>query len=535
MKTRFIQSKNDFPLSVTLGEAFPVWELSRASRSLRFLPDEGDYSITGNKRRLLYKGRERSHRFTILDGSRFEYDVILKKEPLSNVVYIRMEGAEHFSFYKQPSFVPDAFLKDSIAVYRKVRLGGAGTGKLCHIHRPKIIDARGRSVWGDLGITDNYLTITIPERWLSEAQYPVIVDPIVGTATIGSQYRWYDEGNEGWYRLRIDEECGILNSYMLPEDLTGLCTAYFYTYYDDSDGGVFPALYDIDIQYFPAHKLSVNEAHCPMRVNASNPAGWRSATFSVPETVPRGSSVLFGLATHWFFYPRFDWGGACLRTGYYGDFPDGELVFDDYAEEGVDDFLISMYFDYSATLQHIRRLYSGVELLDCSARVLGFSKKLSDTVCAASAHKTVFSFFRHLAATLTLNDIMTSVKSVFVRLSENVCALAGVKLTFTLLKCIIRESVNVSDTFAKKLVSIRRIINGVFASAVTGRGRLFELILFDSITIQDTFARNFFCLRVVSTVSSIRDYLMSRFLVAKDNLKLKSRIRTEINLKSVIK
>jgi hypothetical protein len=535
MNTRFIQSKNDFPLSVTLGGAFPSWELSRASRALRFLPSEEDYALTGGKYRLLYKGRERSHRFTILDGSRFEYDVILKKEPVSNVVSIRMEGAEHFCFYRQPSFVPDASLKGSIAVYRKDRLTGAGTGKLCHIHRPKIIDALGRSVWGDLGIAGDYLTITIPERWLAKVKYPVVVDPVVGTATIGSQYRWYDEDNEGWFRLQIYEECGILNAFTLAEDLTGLCAAYFYTYYDDSDAGVFPVLYDTDVQDFPVHKLSVNESLCPMRVNASNPAGWRSATFSVSETVPRGSKVLFGAATHWFFYPRFDWGGACLRTGYDGDFPDAEMSYDDYAVEGVDDFLISMYFDYSRALMYIRRLYSGVELSERSVRPLAYSKKISDTLCPACAHKTAFSFFRHIADALTLYNIITSVKSVFIRLSENVRAASSVKLTFTLLKCIIRESVHVSADFTKRLAAIRRIINGVSAFAFTGRGRLFELIIFDGIRIKDSFARNVMCLRVVTTVSSIRDYIISRFLAAKDSLKLKSRIRTMLNLKSAVK
>ena len=86
--------------------------------------------------------------------------------------------------------MPDPFLKGSYAVYSKDTLLGEGTGKLCHIHRPEIIDARGRRCWGDLSIVENCLCISIPENWLSEATYPVIVDPTVGTTTVGSQTTW---------------------------------------------------------------------------------------------------------------------------------------------------------------------------------------------------------------------------------------------------------------------------------------------------------------------------------------------------------
>jgi hypothetical protein len=99
-----------------------------------------------------------------------------------------MEGAEHYDFFRQPDFVKEPFLKGSYAVYKKETLLGEGTGKLCHIHRPEIIDARGRRCWGDLSIMGNELRITVPERWLSEAKYPVVVDPTIGTSTVGSQF-----------------------------------------------------------------------------------------------------------------------------------------------------------------------------------------------------------------------------------------------------------------------------------------------------------------------------------------------------------
>ncbi|MDR2741879.1 MAG: hypothetical protein LBB98_06950 [Treponema sp.] len=54
-------------------------------------------------------------------------------------------------------FLKDTLLAESYAVYEKETLIGEGTGKLCHIHRPEIIDAKGRRCWGDLSVVDDEL------------------------------------------------------------------------------------------------------------------------------------------------------------------------------------------------------------------------------------------------------------------------------------------------------------------------------------------------------------------------------------------
>ena len=185
---KFRQSIADFPLTVSLGDKAPTWGLSRwDGKGLHFRPsDDEGFTLRGDKQRLVYKGRRRSHRFTILGDGAFEYDCILLREPESNTISLVMDGVERFDFFRQPDFVPDPFLKGSYAVYKKETLLGEGTGKLCHIHRPEIIDAKGRRCWGDLSVVGNVLRITIPEWWLSEAVYPVIVDPTIGTTTSGS-------------------------------------------------------------------------------------------------------------------------------------------------------------------------------------------------------------------------------------------------------------------------------------------------------------------------------------------------------------
>jgi hypothetical protein len=192
---------------VELGREVPSWGLKRwGSAGLRFVPpDDEGFTLRGDNRQLVYKGRRRSHRFTILGDTSFEYDCILEREPESNVITLLMEGAERFDFFRQPDFVKDPFLAGSYAVYKKETLIGGGrmsfglssegTGKFCHIHRPLIIDALGRKVFGDLSVIGNALRIIIPENWLSEAKYPVIVDPTIGTTTVGSQTHWNNVDN----------------------------------------------------------------------------------------------------------------------------------------------------------------------------------------------------------------------------------------------------------------------------------------------------------------------------------------------------
>jgi hypothetical protein len=82
---RFLQSAGDFPCTVTIGDKAPAWGLSRrAGQGLRFLPpDDEGFTLRGDKQRLVYKGRRRSHRFTILGDTAFEYDCILEREPES--------------------------------------------------------------------------------------------------------------------------------------------------------------------------------------------------------------------------------------------------------------------------------------------------------------------------------------------------------------------------------------------------------------------------------------------------------------------
>jgi hypothetical protein len=253
----FRQSLRDFPCSVELGRNIPEWRINRwGGAGLRFVPsDDEGFTLRGDKQRLLYKGQRRSHRFTILGDTAFEYDCILEREPESNVISFLLHGAENFDFFRQPDFLNEPILAVSYAVYKKNTLIGEGTGKLCHIHRPEIIEARGRRCWGDLAVVGNTLFITIPEKWLSEAKYPVIVDPTIGTTAVGSQ-----QSASTGTTLNANLTYGTaVNKFIVSETVSGECTAYFYCLWKSGyPGNYMPVLFS-DLNGMPNQRRSNNE------------------------------------------------------------------------------------------------------------------------------------------------------------------------------------------------------------------------------------------------------------------------------------
>jgi hypothetical protein len=360
---RFRQSVSDFPLDVSLGGKVPAWGLSRwggdgfaPSAGLVFRPDDDEgYVLSGGSKSLLYKGARRSHRFTILNDCAFEYDVILKKEPSSNVIMLNIEGGEIFNFYRQPDFVRDPYLRGSYAVYLKETVIGQGTGKLCHIHRPKIIDALGKTVWGELNITCNRLYITIPEQWLASAKYPVVVDPTVGTTGVGSMNSldYYNVADREWAEHFFEEQVDV-NRFILPNECKGTLAAYFYqnTDYTISGQDIYPVIYS-NVNGKPYAKKSREGQPIPM---FTGPRGWRNGEFYVDTPLAAGETIWFGghCTTGW--YPRFDWTQDNIM--YWRPFeeymPSDIFHYDSWYQPH--EIILSMYFTYSAAQNYTRTI-----------------------------------------------------------------------------------------------------------------------------------------------------------------------------------
>lgn len=135
----------------------------------------------------------------------YELEVILNEKPINNVVEFTIE-TKGLEFFYQPELtqeeIDDGYQRPdniigSYAVYYKDhpinRIDGKEykTGKAFHIFRPKIIDANGDWVWGELNIDVNkkLATVTVPQEFLDTKQYPIIVDPTFGYTTVASSTR----------------------------------------------------------------------------------------------------------------------------------------------------------------------------------------------------------------------------------------------------------------------------------------------------------------------------------------------------------
>ena len=466
--------------------------------------------MQGDRHRLEYKGRERSHRFTILGDSSFEYDLIFNREPESNVVTLHMEGAEKYNFFRQPDFVPDPFLKGSYAVYKKENIIGEGTGKLCHIHRPLIIDARGRRVWGNLAVIGNELRISIPEKWLGEAAYPVIVDPVVGTTTVGSQTKWVTIGSNGGEQWCLLGALAV-NRFVFPESYEGNVSAYLYAYDKVSFGGCRPVLYS-DNNNIPLNRLSSNEGNIDIEVSGTNYAGWRSSTFNINTKIQSGSYIWFGISATLLF-PRFDYGEKLYWYSYdnytvnlpntFPLFPDGRFY----------DYKVSMYFNYTTSQNFIRTLTQGVTLTDSRKYTAEYKRRAEDMLVADTAINMIKGFFRNVIEAVQGHD-NPSISSLYLRnLHENIT---------------LKEAVCTCGVF------LRGLFDSVGSESVTRQCEVIYIKLVDTVVAVSHVFRGLFLVARIFSGIVIRDGILGRFLKSRQEIVLKSKVLKEIILDSKI-
>jgi hypothetical protein len=524
---QFKQSLYDFPCPVALGNNTPSFSLHRYKKGLRFIPPDDDgFVLRGDRRRLLYKGRRRSHRITILGDSAFEYDCILHKEPDTNVITLRMEGAEHYDFFRQPDFVKDPFLKGSYAVYKKTTLMGEGTGKLCHIHRPLIIDALGRRCWGELAVVGNVLCITIPEQWLAMAKYPVVVDPTVGTSTVGSQYEYFDTDDNCWLPYIFADAVGT-NRYIVPETMSGTATVYCYfqkykfrgnnSYYS-YNAHVYPIIYS-DVNNTPYARLTQNEVEFNFPYSSSETQCWRTSSFTTNQIIKGGSYIWFGVFCG-DYHPRFDYyNEKCFI--YYHDIYEYENKPDIFPLEceGIDTdyrsnkIKMSMYFTYIGAQNFIRTLTQGVRLTDSPKLKAAYQRNIQHTAGVHSLLNGFAALYRSIQETIQgIDNQISSV--VFVRSLSETLNVYGI--------------VNHIGEF------YRGLFDDIQVDGEVKSGRFFAAKIIDTVHTVGVVFRGLTLLVRIITKVVVRDYLLSRFLKAREELILKSCITRVLTIDSRI-
>lgn len=142
------------------------------------------------------------------DGG-LEFEWVLPQKPSSNVLRATIQTKE-LNFFYQPALTQEEIdegaerpenVVGSYAVYHKTK-GGMNradgmeykVGKAFHIYRPFAHDANGNGVWCDLQIDEEKeeLTVTVPQEFLDDAVYPVVVDPTFGYTSGGGDGWWAD-------------------------------------------------------------------------------------------------------------------------------------------------------------------------------------------------------------------------------------------------------------------------------------------------------------------------------------------------------
>ncbi len=310
--------------------------------------------------------------FPKIDENGVEFNLVLKTNPGTNTFSFPIETQNLDFFYQPPlneindfrvdhATETDQYDKDgnvighrpeevvgSYAVYYKngktgnySALGGKNykTGKAFHIYRPKITDANNNSVWGVLNIdtANNLLTITIDQKFLDNAVYPVVVDPTFGFTVAGATH---GAGFAGYAGAQQKSTSG---------SQAGTVTAlHIFCHNDDVNVHYAKlAMYE-DVSGIPEHlitdnvvvSLSGNEGYPDQALDKSNPC---STCPTITASTP-----------YWFSYT--------VDSGYFGVYWDSAGASDSVAVETTYAagnpnpfgthfdwiYLYSIYADYSA-------------------------------------------------------------------------------------------------------------------------------------------------------------------------------------------
>jgi hypothetical protein len=158
-------------------------------------------------------------------------------------------------------------------------------------------------------VTEDVLTITIPEYWLADAAYPVVVDPVIGTSTVGSQTEFDSYGE--LVPLYFDGHIPV-NRFLVPETIEGTLTASIYSDEDDPYNWGKPVIYS-DNNNLPSIRRSAQESPFDFALEPGKTAGWTNAAFTTNTTIDAGSYIWFGVFTKG-WSPRFDYGATCVMN-----------------------------------------------------------------------------------------------------------------------------------------------------------------------------------------------------------------------------
>jgi hypothetical protein len=269
------------------------------------------------------QGKDFRHSIYKRSDGNLEWEIRLSGRPVGNRITFRIDS-ENLLFYYQPLLSPDdnfSVRPDSVigsyAVYYAFRRNNYkivtdkditqflfGTGKAFHIYRPRLYDANGDTIWGELRIdtTCNEMSITAPASFLEKAVYPVIIDPTFGTTSVGGTSYLLNSNNIRHCRYTMGTTDGTVDSLAI---------------YIAEDGGgvdIGGAIYD-DI----AGCNSLIDSSTAQASVAAYNSGWLFLESAERPILSAATDYWFSVVASASTYLKYDNNNSDTSTGYWSD------------------------------------------------------------------------------------------------------------------------------------------------------------------------------------------------------------------------
>jgi len=199
--------KPELKLSMWDGECYVKINLNGKGTPTKLSEAAVNLLTRNEQSRAVIAASDISHDIYVKDNGDLEWDIILPSKPTSNEFVFDIDTKELDWFYQPPELTQEDInqgalerpdnVKGSYAVYHKTkrdnvkRLDGSEeiyeTGKAFHLYRPEAYDANGKKTWCELQVDEalGELVLTVPQKFLNTAKYPVTIDPDFGYTTAG--------------------------------------------------------------------------------------------------------------------------------------------------------------------------------------------------------------------------------------------------------------------------------------------------------------------------------------------------------------
>jgi hypothetical protein len=390
---------------------------------------------------------------------------------------------------------------------------------------------------------------------------------------VGSQTVYYNEDNETDYELFIEYNVAV-NRFSLPEAFNGTATAYVYAYNTDYWGKCKPVLFS-DNNNSPLTRRCSNEGLFDIEVKSGKPAGWRSAAFQANASIASGSNIWFGFLSEW-FAPRFDY-GTKVYMGWYNEMTNPNANVPDtfpiaFANSSYN-FKLSMYFTWVNAQNYVRTLTQGVSLTDSLKQKADYKKTLAQTAYGKTVSKSIVAFFRYCVMnvfnSMTVKRYPTFIRSAinnagvtdynsnkqgFSRLCDDIAKVKSVMSKNQIFLRVLFDRLSGKDTVSVPVLFVRTVFEtqgitdnkrqwgNYFRDLYSEAGNRAETIRLGTFyrTESDTAQAQGFVFRgllifvKILTATFVRDFILRRFLIAREELVLKSCITRELILESKI-